>query len=484
MSGQRLEHDNLGERLLPTSAYFGIHTARALENFGSTGQLVPRELIHAMVRVKQAAAAVNGRLGFLDQERSNAILSACQEILEGRFADQFPLPALQGGAGTSTHMNVNEVIANRGLELLGADRGEYTRLHPNDHVNLFQSTNDVYPTALRIALLTLLQPLEQALAALQDALQQKEKEFATVLKLGRTQLQDAVPLTLGQEFSAWAEAVSRDRWRIYKAGERLRRINLGGTAVGTGTGAPRTYIFHVVEELRRTTGLGLARAENAVDATQNADEYCEVSGFLKSAAVTLLKLSGDLRLLSSGPRGGLGEIELPPVQAGSSLMPGKVNPVLPEFAALAAMQVIANDSAVTSAAAAGQLELNAFLPLIACNLIDACKQLTLAVDRLTTCCIPLIHANQDQCGTHLKHSTALATLLAPYLGYEQASLLAKQALAENRPLRDVVLEQGILTEQELDLICDVREATSAGIPGSNRLAHKLQGPYTHPGEHT
>ncbi|MDP3050555.1 MAG: aspartate ammonia-lyase, partial [Eubacteriales bacterium] len=333
------------------------------------------------------AAMANVEAGLLDDRRGAAITRAAEELAEGRWRDQIIVDALQGGAGTSTNMNVNEVLANRAIELLGGEKGDYRVIHPLDHVNLGQSTNDVYPTALRVAAIQQGRGLAQAMAELQGALQAKEKEFAAILKIGRTELQEAVPVTLGQEFGAWAEAIARDWWRLYKAEERLRQVNLGGTAVGTGLNASRRYTYRVIEILRELTGFGLARAENTFEATQNADVFVEVSGFLKAASVNLAKIAGDLRLLASGPRAGLGEIKLPPVQAGSSIMPGKFNPVIPEMVTQAAYQTMANDLAVSLAAASGQLELNAFLPLIAHNLLQSFTILTGATGILTVKCI-------------------------------------------------------------------------------------------------
>jgi aspartate ammonia-lyase len=459
----RTEADFLGEKAVPASAYYGIHTARALENFAVSRQPVHPELIRAIATVKQAAAEMNLHLGLLDPEIGSAIFQAAGEIAEGRFADQFPLDALQGGAGTSTNMNVNEVIANRACELLGNQKGNYALVHPLDHVNLSQSTNDVYPTALRIAAIRLLQSLAEACAQLQGALQKKEAEFAGVLKLGRTEMQDAVPVTLGQEFSAWAEAIARDRWRLYKVEERLREVNLGGTAVGTGLNAERKYVFGVVERLRSLTGIGLARDENMIDTTQNADVFVEVSGLLKACAVTLLKISNDLRLLSSGPRGGFGEIRLPDLQAGSSIMPGKVNPVMPEMLAQVAYQTIARDLAITLAAQGGQLELNAFLPLVAANLLPAMEELTGAMRLFAERCISGIEANSERCRFHLENSVALVTALAPLIGYDRAATLAKQALQINSSVKKSLLDSGLFTAEELDNLLRPEALTRPGI---------------------
>lgn len=446
----RREHDLLGELDVPAQAYYGIHTVRAVRNFSVSGHTVHPELIKAIAVVKQAAAETNMLSGHLEQSIGSAIYQAAGEVADGRLADQFIVDALQGGAGTSTHLNVIEVIANRANEILGGQKGDYHLVHPLEHVNMCQSTNDVYPTALRIAAIRLLLPLSEACARLQGALQQKEVEFADVIKVGRTQLQDAVPVTLGQEFAAYAEAVARDRWRLYKAEERLRQVNLGGTAVGTGINADKAYIHTAVERLRALTGLGLSRYENLIDGTQNADVFVEVSGFVKAAATSLLKISGDLRLMASGPRAGLNEIHLPELQAGSSIMPGKVNPVLPEMVSQVAYQVIAQDLAVTLAAQAGQLELNAFLPLVAANLLPAMDTMTRAIHLFAEKCILGIEANREHCRRHVLNGTSIFTVLAARIGYEKATELARRVIDSGRPAKEIILESGVLNLQELE----------------------------------
>lgn len=464
----RIEQDLIGTKEIPVSAYYGIHTARAAENFNISRQKVHPELVKAVGAVKQAAAEANLRLGLLSPDIGSAIVQAAAEVADGQLAEQFIIDALQGGAGTSTNMNANEVIANRAIEILKGNKGDYRLVHPLDHVNLSQSTNDVYPTALRIAAIRLLGSLAESCAQLQGALQAKEAEFAGVLKLGRTEMQDAVPITLGQEFSAWAEAVARDRWRLYKVEERLRQVNLGGTAVGTGLNADRRYIYTVIERLRSLTGLGLSRNENMIDGTQNADVFVEVSGLIKASASTLLKISGDLRLLSSGPRGGLGEIRLPDLQAGSSIMPGKVNPVLPEMAAQVAYQVIARDLAVTLAASGGQLELNAFLPLIAANLLPALESLGLTMRLLADHCISGIEAHPERCREHLLNSTGIITALSPYIGYDLASDIAKKALRDDRSIKELILAEGLFSAGELDELLQAHHLTRPGIVGKQR----------------
>ena len=459
----RTERDFLGEKSIPSAAYYGIHTVRALENFTVSRQHTHPELIRAIATVKQAAAEMNMSLGLLDSRLGSAIFQAAAEVADGHFTDQFPLDALQGGAGTSTNMNVNEVVANRAIELLGGQKGDYSMIHPLNHVNLSQSTNDVYPTALRLAAIRLLQSLSEACAQLQGALQKKEAEFAGILKLGRTEMQDAVPITLGQEFSAWAEAIARDRWRLYKVEERLREVNLGGTAIGTGLNAERKYVFGVVERLRSLTGLGLARDENMIDSTQNADVFVEVSGLLKACAVTLIKISNDLRLLSSGPHGGFGEIRLPDLQAGSSIMPGKVNPVIPEMVAQVGYQIIARDLAITLAAQGGQLELNAFLPLVAANLLPGMEELTQAMRLFADRCIDGIEADASRCRSHLENSIALITALSPLIGYDRAAEIAKQALRDNAPIKKALLESGLFTQAELDALLRPEALTRPGM---------------------
>ena len=369
---EREESDMLGSKTVPAEALHGIHTVRAVENFPLSGRAVPRELIRAYGAVKFACAKVNADLGAWrdDPGKTRAILDACRGMMDGGLDEHIGVDELQGGAGTSTNMNVNEVLANRALQLMGRAPGDYGVVSPLDDINLHQSTNDTYPTALRVAAIIALRRLEEEIVRLQESFQAAEKRFADIVKVGRTECQDAVLITLGREMGAYAEAVNRDRWRVYKCEERLRVVNLGGTAIGTGIAAPRQYIFRAVEQLRAITGIGLARAENLVEATQNADVFVEVSGILKALAATLWKICSDLRLLSSGPRAGLGEILLPVRQAGSSIMPGKVNPVIPEAVTQCAMRVFGNDAAIGMACASGSLELNPFLPLVAACLLE------------------------------------------------------------------------------------------------------------------
>jgi aspartate ammonia-lyase len=465
----RLEHDLLGSLEVPADAYYGIHTQRAAENFRISGLPIHLELIRSLALVKKACAIANMRTEYLDEKIADAIVQACDEIAGGKLHDQFITDAFQGGAGTSMNMNANEVIANRAIEILGGEKGDYSIVHPLDHVNLSQSTNDVVPTAVKLTAIRLLAGTSQAMADLQGALQEKEKEFAGILKVGRTETQDAVPITLGQEFCAWAQAIQRDWWRLYKVEERLRQVNLGGTAVGTGLNADRKYVFTVVDILREITGVGLARAENMIDATQNYDMFVEVSGMLKAAATDLAKIAADLRLLSSGPRAGIGEIKLPELQAGSSIMPGKVNPVVTEAVSQVAFQVMANDQAITLAAMNGQLELNAFIPMLAHDLFQSLDMLTAAANLLAEKCIKGIQADEWRCFQLLEHSFVMVTALSPYIGYEKASDLAREAVETKKTVRQLALEKKLFTKKQLDTILSPIEMTHPGIAGSGEM---------------
>jgi aspartate ammonia-lyase len=461
----RIEHDLLGEKQVPADAYYGIHSLRAFENFYLTGRGIHKELIKALAVVKKAAAMANIETGQLDKHIGKAIVHACEEIMEGQLHDQFVVDALQGGAGTSANMNANEVIANRAIELLGGQKGDYSMVHPLNHVNMSQSTNDVFPTAVRIAALKLLKPVSEKFAELQTALQRKEEEFSGIIKMGRTELQDALPVMMGQEFGAYAQAISRDRWRIYKAEERLRQVNMGGTAVGTGLNAEKRYIYLVIEKLVDITGLGLARAEYMMDPTQNNDVFVEVSGMLKAAAVNLAKIANDLRLLSSGPTAGFGEIRLPEMQAGSSIMPGKVNPVIPEAVRQAAYQVMVNDHAIAMGAQGGELELNAMLPFIADNLFESLDLLYRGAAIFIERCINGITVNKERCKQMVEESFVYATALSPHIGYDKATAVAQQARSEGKTVRQVALETGLFTESDLDRILDPYQLTKPGIPG-------------------
>ena len=410
----------LGDKSVPADAYYGIHTLRAVENFPLSGRNVRPELIQALALVKKACCQANSELGFLDKNIASAITTACDEIRAGNFASQFITDALQGGAGTSTNMNINEVIANRALELSGAAKGDYHKISPLDHVNLHQSTNDVYPTALKVAAAFQLRELSEHLAALQESFQQKEKEFGAVVKIGRTEMQDAVPMTLGAEFSAFAEAFARDRWRTFKAEERIRTVNIGGTAVGTGLTAPKRYIFLVIEKLREFTRLGLSRGENCVDQTANQDAFVEISAILKACAVNFMKISRDLRQLHM-----LGEIRLHPVQAGSSIMPGKVNPVIPESVIQGAMSVFACDRLVEDCAASGTLQINEFMPLLADSLLTALELLSRLALMLKQC-VNNLTADPQRCEELFNACPMLITAFIPSLGYERALELVEE----------------------------------------------------------
>ncbi len=465
----RIERDDLGELAIPAAALHGVHTARALENFPLSCRPVHAELARAYGTVKLACAMTNRALGVWadDPAKADAIERACRELSEGQLIGHIVVDGLQGGAGTSTNMNVNEVLANRALELLGQSRAAYDRVSPLNDLNRHQSTNDTYPTALKLAAIRLLRGLEQNVLALQESFQNAERRFAHVVKVGRTQMQDAVLTTLGREMSAYAEAINRDRWRIYKCEERLRVVNLGGTAIGTGLGAPRQFIFRVVDVLRELTGIGFARAENLVDATQNTDVFVEVSGILKAHAVSLLKICGDLRLLASGPEAGFGEIHLPARQAGSSIMPQKVNPVIPEAVSQAAMLVLGHDVTIAMACASGSLELNPFLPLVASCFLESLDLLARADDLLRRHCVEEMEADEARCRRHLENSTAAATALLPAIGYERAGEAARLARDSGRCLRDTLISLGWLTGVEFDVLTSAEAVCRLGSPDRN-----------------
>jgi len=465
-NSSRTERDLIGEVELPAEALYGIHTARAMENFPLACRPVHAELVRAFGMVKLACALTNRTLGAWadDPAKADAIERACREMSEGILTQHVIVDQLQGGAGTSTNMNVNEVLANRALELLGVEHGDYLRVSPLDDINLHQSTNDTYPTALRLAAIRLLRILEERVVGLQEAFQAAEKRFAHVVKVGRTEMQDAVLTTLGREMGAYAEAFNRDRWRIYKCEERLRVVNLGGTAIGTGLAAPRQFIFRVVDTLREVTGIGFARAENLVEATQNSDVFVEVSGILKALASSLWKISSDLRLMSSGPHAGLAEIRLPERQAGSSIMPGKVNPVIPEAVTQAAMLVFGYDSALGVACASGCLELNPFMPLVAACLLESLDLLARACDLFRRHAVEGIEADEAACREHVENSTAVATALVPRLGYEGASSVVKQSRESGRKIREVVLANELMTPEQFEELISPEAVCRLGKP--------------------
>lgn len=433
----RIEKDSLGEKEINDEVYYGIHTARALENFDIKGKRVNIELIKAIALVKIAAAEANRKAGKLDEVLSFEIKKAANELINGMYPDAFLLPGIQGGAGTSTNMCVNEVIANIALVNMGYKKGDYHIISPLDHVNHSQSTNDVYPTAVKIAGIKLLRELLDETMALQEALQGKEKEFAHVIKTGRTQLQDALPMTLGQEFGAYAEAISRDRWRIYKIEERIRRVNIGGTAMGTGIGASGKYKFYITEELQRMTGFGIARAENLIDATQNLDVYVEVHSLLKTMAVNLNKMSKDLRIMSSKP---FGEIILEPLQPGSSIMPGKINPVGPEFMQQIYYKVCGNDLTLTMACGDGEFELNAMHPIIAEVFLESFELLRDGIRIFREKVIKPLKANPENCKKHLESSITKASVYIEKYGYDKLAELIKESQRTGKKVEDMMSE--------------------------------------------
>jgi aspartate ammonia-lyase len=450
----RIEHDLLGERAVPADAYYGIHTLRAVENFPITGSPISiyPDLLRALACIKEAAALANHELGLLDDAHTDAIVKACDELRAGKLHDEFVVDVIQGGAGTSTNMNANEVIANRALELMGHGRGEYAYMHPNEHVNMSQSTNDVYPTALKVAAYFGIYRLVDAMALLRHAFANKAEEFRDVLKMGRTQLQDAVPMTLGQEFSTYAVMLGEDEERLKEASTLIREINLGATAIGTGINAPPGYAELVCRRLSAITGIPLVTSPNLIEATQDCGAFAQLSGVLKRVAVKLSKTCNDLRLLSSGPRAGLGEINLPPVQAGSSIMPGKVNPVIPEVVNQIAFEVIGNDITVSFAAEAGQLQLNAFEPIIAHSLFKSITHLRNGCVTLAERCVKGITANRERLRSIVENSIGVVTALNPYIGYANATQIAQEALASGRSVYDLVLERKLLSKERLDEI--------------------------------
>ena len=450
----RLEHDLLGARHLPEHAYYGIHTLRALENFPISGAPISvyPELIRALACVKQAAAEANAELGLLPEAKRQAIVAACTEIRAGALHEQFVVDVIQGGAGTSTNMNANEVIANRALELMGHPRGDYQHLHPHQDVNLSQSTNDVYPTALKLAAYFGISRLREAMAHLRLAFADRAEAFADVLKMGRTQLQDAVPMTLGQEFGTYAVMLGEDEARLGEASLLITEINLGATAIGTGINTHPDYAHVACRHLARISGVPVSTADNLVEASQDCGSFVQLSGVLKRVAVKLSKTCNDLRLLSSGPRAGLGEINLPATQAGSSIIPGKVNPVIPEVVNQIAFEVIGNDLTVSFAAEAGQLQHNAFEPIIAHSLFKSITHLRNGCLVLADRCVRGITANREHMRAQVENSIGIVTALTPYIGYEQATELAQDALQTGRSVYKLALAKGLLTREALEEI--------------------------------
>jgi aspartate ammonia-lyase len=444
----RKESDFLGSEKIPEQSYWGIHTFRALKNFNISGYKIHPQFIRAFGLVKLACYLSIKEFGIWEAQKADAIIQACEELIKGIFNSEIVVDPIQGGAGTSLNMNINEVIANRALEILGKNKGEYCFIDPIEDINLYQSTNDVYPSALKTACIFLLRELEKSVTALQESFQDKEKEFAGIVKVGRTQMMDAVLITLGKEFSAYAEAIARDRWRIYKCEERLRVINLGGTAVGTGLCAPRKYIFNVTEKLRDLTGISLARAENLLENTQNLDVFSEVSGILKAHATNLIKISNDLRLMNSGPHAGFGEIILPHVQVGSSIMPGKINPVIPELVSQVGMKVIGNNVIIDQCVSSGQFELNYALPMIGFSLLESLEMLINANKTFKELCIDNIKPNPENIKKHVEESFATLTALLPEIGYNQASKIAGELYENKMPLKKFLIDKGYISEQK------------------------------------
>ena len=465
----RIEKDSLGTRDIPGDVYYGVQSLRAAENFHITGLRMHPEIINSLAYIKKAAAITNCEVGMLEKRKAQAIVQACDEILAGKFREDFIVDPIQGGAGTSLNMNANEVIANRAIEILGGKKGDYTIVNPNDDVNCGQSTNDVIPTAGKMTSLHLLQNLKKQLLRLYDALNEKAKEFDHVIKMGRTQMQDAVPIRLGQEFKAYSVAIMRDIHRMDKAMDEMRTLNMGGTAIGTGINADENYLRRIVPNLSEISGMEFIQAFDLIDATQNLDSFVAVSGAVKACAVTLSKMSNDLRLMSSGPRAGFGEINLPAKQNGSSIMPGKVNPVIPEVVNQVAFNIIGNDMTITMAAEAGQLELNAFEPIIFYCMFQSIDTLGYAVETLVDNCIVGITANEERCRQLVENSVGIITAICPHVGYEKTADIAKKAINSNESVRSLILKENIMDEEELSRILDPIHMTEPGISGKDVL---------------
>lgn len=448
----RIEADSIGSLEVPTGAYYGVQAKRANRNFHITGLKMSPLFLSNLALIKKAAASVNGEIGLISQEQAKAIKTACDEVISGKFADDFIVDPVQGGAGTSANMNMNEVIANRANEILGGKLGKYDRVHPNDQVNMAQSTNDTIPTAGKMTTILLIEKLTKSLEKLEMALAEKGEDFKDVIKMGRTQLQDAVPMTLGDSFRGYASMVKRQIARLELAKKEMATINLGATAIGTGINASQYYEDYIAGELSKLFGRELVQADDLFDATENLDSFAEVSGALKACAISLSKMANDLRLLSSGPRCGFSEINLPAKQNGSSIMPGKINPVIPEVVSQAAFLVCGHDTTIAMAAEAGQLELNAFEPVVFYQLFESFTALTGAVDTLVDNCITGITANKGRCKQLKESSVGIATVLCPYLGYQLSAKIAKTALREKRSVRDLVLEHKLMAPEKLDLL--------------------------------
>ncbi len=468
----RRENDSIGCKEVPEDVYYGVQSLRAAENFRITGLYMHPEIINSLAYIKKAAAITNCEAGILDKKLADAIVKACDEIIAGNLHEYFIVDPIQGGAGTSLNMNANEVIANRAIELLGGKKGDYSVVNPNDHVNCGQSTNDVIPTAGKMTSLRLLENAQKELRRLHAALCQKAEEFNHILKMGRTQMQDAVPIRLGQEFKAYSAAIMRDINRMDKAMDEMRTLNMGGTAVGTGINEDEKYLKRIVPNLSQITGMEFVQAFDLIDATQNLDSFVAVSGAIKACAVTLSKIANDLRLMSSGPRTGFGEINLPAKQNGSSIMPGKVNPVIPEVVNQVAFNIIGNDVTITMAAEGGQLELNAFEPIIFYCLFQSIDTLAYAVNTFVDNCVSGITANEDRCRYLVENSVGIITAICPHVGYQKAAEIAKEAIKTGEPVRGLILQDGALTEEELQKILDPMNLTEPGISGKEILMEK------------
>lgn len=450
----RNELDSIGCMEVPGNAYYGIHSLRAKRNFDITRHSLETEFIKTLIEIKKAAAIANHRAGDLSDAKYQAIVKACDFILAGNLMDAFIVDAIQGGAGTSANMNANEVIANKALEYMGTAKGRYDMIHPNDDINMCQSTNDVIPTAGKITAIKLLEQAKSQLQSLYAALEGKSHEFRGILKMGRTQLQDAVPITMGQVFHAYGSAIKRDIMRFSKAQDELRTVNIGGTAIGTSVNVSEPYFRLIAGLVSQTTAISVNQADDLIDATQNLDSFVYVSGIVKSCAVSLSKISNDLRLLSSGPRTGLNELHLPSMQNGSSIMPGKINPVIPEVVSQVAFNIIGNDTAITMAAEAGQLELNAFEPVLFFKLFESIDTLQRAVKTLTENCILGIQVNKQACCDLLSRSVGVVTALCPQIGYSKASELAKKSLRTGKSIRNLLLDENVLQKSEIDILLD------------------------------
>lgn len=468
----RIEKDFLGEKEIPRDAYYGIQTLRAVENFPITGYQIDESLIRAMAIVKKSSALANFSIGQLDEKVTMAIVQAADEIIEGKFHDQFIVDPIQGGAGTSINMNTNEVIANRALEILGEEKGNYKLISPNSHVNMAQSTNDAFPTAIHLATLTTLNKLIDVMEELHAEFMRKAQEFDGIIKMGRTHLQDAVPIRLGQEFEAYARVLRRDINRVKQTRENLYEVNMGATAVGTGLNADPEYILKTDEYIAKFSGLPIKGTQNLVDGTQNTDCYLEVSSALKICMLNMSKVANDLRLMTSGPRCGLGEINLPPRQPGSSIMPGKVNPVMAEVLNQSAFQVAGNDLTISMACEAGQFELNVMEPVIIYNLLQSIKIMTNVFTVFRIHCLSGITANKERMLEYVNNSVGIITAINPHVGYETAAAIAREAILTNRSVREIVLEKGVLTVEELDAILHPMEMTHPGIAGKELLGKK------------